>query len=182
MSTVLWLLAILGALGAFDTLYFHEWRGRLASRGGAIRTELALHAGRDFVYTAIFGTLPWLEWRGDWSAALCALIVTEVVVTFTDFVVEDRVRRPLGGVYPGERVMHAAMAVVYGAMLGALVPVLRVWFDAPTAMARTSVTSPLGLRVGLTLATCGIFVSGVRDLLAACAAPGSAWPWEGSHA
>ena len=29
MATALWLLAIQGAVGAFDTLYFHEWRARL---------------------------------------------------------------------------------------------------------------------------------------------------------
>ena len=29
MTTALWLLAIQGLIGAFDTLYFHEWRARL---------------------------------------------------------------------------------------------------------------------------------------------------------
>lgn len=33
ISTALWLLAIQGAIGAFDTLYYHEWRARLPALG-----------------------------------------------------------------------------------------------------------------------------------------------------
>ena len=33
MTTALWLLAIQGAMGAFDTLYYHEWRARLPAAG-----------------------------------------------------------------------------------------------------------------------------------------------------
>jgi hypothetical protein len=176
MTVVLWLLAVQGLLGAFDTLYFHEWQARLPARGGGIRVELALHAVRDFVYAVIFATLPWFEWRGVWSLALITLLAIEIVVTFTDFVVEDRVRHPLGGVHPGERVMHGAMAIVYGAMLASLVPVLGRWLHDPTGIVALS-HAPLGLRLSLTVAGGTILVSGVRDLLAACAVPHSEWPW-----
>jgi len=33
MIVALWLLAIQGIIGAFDTLYYHEWRARLPARG-----------------------------------------------------------------------------------------------------------------------------------------------------
>ena len=58
IPTALWLLAIQGAIGAFDTLYYHEWRARLPARGSIAAPELRLHAARDFLYTVIFGTLP----------------------------------------------------------------------------------------------------------------------------
>jgi hypothetical protein len=29
MTIALWLLAIQGVIGAFDTIYYHEWRARL---------------------------------------------------------------------------------------------------------------------------------------------------------
>ena len=29
MTIVLWLLAVQGAIGAFDTLYYHEWHAQL---------------------------------------------------------------------------------------------------------------------------------------------------------
>ena len=96
MSTALWLLAIQGALGAFDTLYYHEWRARLPGGVPGTRPELMLHAVRDFFYALLFGSLPWVAWRGAWAAVLAVIIVTEIGITLADFVVEDRVRKPLG--------------------------------------------------------------------------------------
>ena len=40
MTTALWLLAIQGIIGAFDTLYYHEWRARLAAGGSGTAPEL----------------------------------------------------------------------------------------------------------------------------------------------
>jgi hypothetical protein len=57
-------------------------------------------------------------WEGLAAWALAALLLAEIAITLRDFVVEDTVRRPLGGVYPGERVMHAVMGIVYGAAYG----------------------------------------------------------------
>ena len=44
MLTALWLLAIQGIIGAFDTLYYHEWRAKLPALGALARSELRLHA------------------------------------------------------------------------------------------------------------------------------------------
>src|SRR5215475_9086450 len=49
MTTALWLLVIQGIIGAFDTLYYHEWRARLPARGSGTAPELKLHAARDFL-------------------------------------------------------------------------------------------------------------------------------------
>ena len=50
MNTVLWLLAVQGALGAFDTLYYHEWRARLPAGVPGTRhvgqTHVQLRRGR----------------------------------------------------------------------------------------------------------------------------------------
>jgi len=58
MKTALWLLGTLGLLGAFDTIYFHEIRGQLPAHLPGLSPELTLHAGRSFIYVAVFGTLP----------------------------------------------------------------------------------------------------------------------------
>ena len=58
-----------------------------------------------------------MAWQGGWALVLAALLAAEIILTLTDFVVEDAVRSTFGGVYPGERVMHAVMGLVYGAML-----------------------------------------------------------------
>src|SRR5262245_39032272 len=117
MTWALWLLMLQGILGALDTLYYHEWRTRLVAYSPRTAPELRLHAARDGIYAIIMSTLPWLAWQGGWALVLAALLVAEIILTLTDFVVEDTVRRFLGGVYPGERIMHAVMGIMYGAML-----------------------------------------------------------------
>ena len=58
MAVVLWLLALQGVIGAFDTAYYHEWRARLPGLGLQAASELRLHAARDALYAVIFATLP----------------------------------------------------------------------------------------------------------------------------
>jgi hypothetical protein len=176
LITALWLLAVQGAIGAFDTFYYHEWRARLPALPGA-RPELRLHAARALIYGALFAMLPRVEWRGAWAYALGALLAAEVCITLRDFVVEDRVRAPLGGVFAGERVTHALMAVVYGAMLANLLPALDAWRRETTALAPHSPPVPRGLVWLLTLMALGVTASGVRDACAALGLPRSAWPW-----
>jgi hypothetical protein len=176
MTTVFWLLAVQGTIGAFDTLYYHEWRARLPGRGSAA-PELKLHAVRDFLYAVLFGTLPWLAWQGLWVVVLVVVLLTEIVLTLADFVVEIRVRKPIGDVYAGERVTHAVMGILYGAMVAHLLPVLGHWWSLPTALAPTAVAAPELLRWALTVMAVGVFLSGVRDLYAALGLPHGGWPW-----
>jgi hypothetical protein len=178
MKMVLYLLASVAVLGASDTLYFHEWRARLPGMGKEARDELRLHAFRDFVYAILFGTLPWFAWQGAWAALLAILLIVETVLTMWDFIVEDWIRKPLGGVYPGERVMHGIMGIVYGAMLAFIVPVMMDWWRAPSALSFDPVpVSPI-LRQVMNILALGVFLSGVRDFCAAYEVPGSAWPWK----
>ncbi len=177
MKIVLVLLTAQALLGAFDTLYFHEWRARLVARVPTTTDELRLHAVRDFVYAVLFATLPVLAWQGAWTFVLVVLLVLEIVVTMGDFIVEERVRRPLGGVFPGERVTHALMGIVYGAMLGYFVPILHDWSSAPTGFVAYPVPIPVAFAIMLFVMAGGVFVSGVRDLYALLELPQSRWPW-----
>ena len=177
MTVALWLLAIQGALGAFDTLYYHEWRARLPARGAQCASELRLHAARDVFYAVLFGTLPWLAWHGAWAWALIGVLVAEIVLTLTDFVVESIVRKPLGDVYAGERVTHAVMGILYGAMIASLIPVLIEWLRQPTGLVIASPDVPDVVRWTLLVMAAGVFVSGVRDAYAALGLPHGAWPW-----
>ena len=178
MTIVLWLLAIQGMIGAFDTVYYHEWRARLPARGRAAAPELMLHASRDFLYAVLFGTLPWLAWRGSYAAVLVAIMVAEIVLTLWDFVVEIRVRRALGDVYGGERVTHAIMGILYGSMLACLVPNLLLWWNMPTGLVVLPTPIPEGLKWILTVMAGGVLLSGIRDLYSACGLPGGDWPWK----
>src|SRR5205809_133519 len=56
VTAALRVLMVLGMLGAFDTIYYHEFRLRLPSNPLA-RKELRLHAARDFSYCIVFASL-----------------------------------------------------------------------------------------------------------------------------
>ena len=182
MTTALWLLAIQGIIGAFDTLYYHEWRARLTSGGSGTAPELKLHAARDFLYAALFGALPWLEWQGLWAVVLAVVLLMEIVLTLADFVVERRVRKPMGDVYGGERVTHAVMGIIYGAMLANLLPELWRWLLLPTALAPTETAVSEPLRWSLAVMAIGVFLSGARDFYAALGLPHGGWPWKAEKA
>ena len=176
MIIALWLLAIQGVIGAFDTLYYHEWRAKLPAQGAQAALELKLHAARDFFYAILFATLPWMAWHGRWVILLIAILVAEILLTLSDFIVEATARKPLGDVYPGERVTHAIMGILYGAMIAMLMPSLIHWWSQPTALvALTGV--PEVLRWSLTVMAGGVAASGMRDLYAALALPHGSWPW-----
>jgi len=177
MIVALWLLAIQGIIGAFDTLYYHEWRARLPARGALSVAELKLHAARDFFYAVLFSTLPWLAWHGRWVLVLVGVLIAEIILTLRDFVVEIRVRKPLGDVYAGERVTHAVMGILYGAMIASLIPILMEWWRLPTALMPASLAVPDALRWGLVMMAVGVLVSGLRDLYAAYELPYAGWPW-----
>ena len=176
MTTALWMLAVQGVIGAFDTLYYHEWKARLPAQGRLAAPELKLHAARDFFYAVLFGSLPWVAWQGAWVWALFAVIVAEIILTLWDFVVEVAVRKPLGDVYAGERVTHAVMGILYGAMIAHLLPVINTWKSLPTELAIRPIEDPL-LKWSLTVMAAGVLASGIRDLYAAMELPGGAWPW-----
>lgn len=178
MTIALWLLFVQGLIGAFDTLYYHEWRARLPARSPQTAPELKLHALRDFLYAALFGTLPWISWQGLWAAVLAAVLLAEIILTLSDFVVEIRVRKSFGDVYPGERVTHAIMGILYGAMIANLLPTLQDWWLSPTTFSFAPAKIPETLRWILSVMATGVFLSGIRDFYAALEMPYGSLPWD----
>ncbi len=178
MTTVVWLLSIQGIIGAFDTLYYHEWQARLPARGRHAAPELKLHASRDFFYTIIFITLPWLAWHGVWAYVLGLIFLVEIFITLWDFVVEKTVRKPLGDLFSGERVTHGIMGILYGALLANLVPVMWEWSALPSNLVVTKYAIPSFLYGAVITMGIGVFISGVRDLYAAFEFPYSNFPWQ----
>ncbi|MEW5882683.1 MAG: hypothetical protein AB1725_00470 [Armatimonadota bacterium] len=158
MEVAIWLLLVQATLGAFDTVYYHEYRLRLP-HGEHTTLELRLHAARDFAYAVIIGTLGFVTWQGAWAWVLAALLLGEIVITLWDFIEEDKVRK----LPPGERATHAIMGIVYGAFLAYLVPEMIQWAQAPTGFGASYHGIPAWI---LSCIAAGVFVSGVRDLLA----------------
>jgi hypothetical protein len=178
VKIALLLLGLQGLIGAFDTIYYHEWKARLPARGRLAAGELRLHAARDFFYGVLFGTLPWVTCKGAWTLVLVGAICAEIVLTLWDFVIEIAVRRDLGDVYAGERVTHAVMGILYGGMLATLTPTLASWWGSGTALATEPAPVSQMARIALSTMGVGVVVSGLRDLYAAFGLPGGGWPWQ----
>ena len=158
MIPALYLLLAQGLMGAFDTLWFHEYRHQLP-RNASAKIELRLHAARDFAYAVVFGSLGWVAWHGAWAWLFTGILLFEIGITLWDFVEEDLTRR----LPPGERIMHTIMAIVYGAFLAFLIPQVMSWMQHPTALA--------GVNHGLlswilSAFAMGVFLSGIRDIVA----------------
>src|SRR5260370_16761491 len=58
VKIALYLLGVQGLIGAFDTLYYHEWKARLPARRRRAARELALHAAPAFPYAVLFISSP----------------------------------------------------------------------------------------------------------------------------
>ena len=158
MLTALYLLLLQGLLGAFDTLWYHEYKQQLP-RDVTAKTELRLHASRDFAYAAVFGSLGWVLWHGRWSWLFIAILLFEIGITLWDFVEEDLTRR----LPAGERIMHTIMAIVYGAFLASLIPHVVDWSKRPTALMPVH----YGLLSWILSAfAMGVLLSGIRDIYA----------------
>ena len=158
MRTAIWLLLLQASLGAFDTLYYHEYRLQLA-HSSHTRLELRLHAARDFAYAIIIGSLGFVTWHGGFAWVLLALLLGEICITLWDFIEEDKIRR----LPAGERAMHAIMGIVYGAFLAFLIPQMITWATLATGFGHSYHGFPAWM---LLLLAAGVFVSGVRDLMA----------------
>lgn len=152
------LMAAQGCLGAFDTVYHHELTEALPQRDTA-RTELAIHAMRAALYSALFIGLSSWQFHGWWAMAVIVVFAVEIGLTLWDFVVEDRTR-----LLPAtERVTHTALAINGGAFLALLALDVPAWLAQPTAL----VWHPNGL-LGAFLALCGagVGISAVSDAFA----------------
>ena len=158
MRTAIWLLLLQASLGAFDTLYYHEYKLKLP-HGDHTRLELRLHATRDFAYAIIIGSLGFLTWNGGFAAILLALLAAEIVITLWDFIEEDKIRR----LPAGERAMHAVMGIVYGAFLAFLIPQMIAWSRLASGFGASYHGFPAWM---LLVLAAGVFASGIRDLFA----------------
>ena len=158
MELVLSLLVVQGVMGAFDNFWHHEITEALPSKPSA-RGELALHTIREFLYGLIFLSLAWSQSHGLFAWLLAAMLVTEVVVTLWDFIVEDLTRK----LPKLERIVHTLLAMNYGAVLVVLIPIMWGWSLEPTAV----VSAQYGLLSWImTLYAVGILAWAVRDGIA----------------
>jgi hypothetical protein len=116
MTTAFYLLLLIGHLGAFDVLYFHGHRCRLAERPEC-RREVLWHTLRHAVYAGQFVAVANLRFHGAALWLLVALYAADVFVAWADVWAETTSRKPQGGLPRGEYLMHVVLSVLVGAYL-----------------------------------------------------------------
>jgi uncharacterized protein (TIGR01777 family) len=159
MDLCISLLVVQACLGAFDTLYHHEFSVALPHQRTAQR-ELQIHAVRALLYAVVFVGLAWFEWGGVWGLVLIGIVLIEVVLTLWDFVIEDGSRL----LPASERITHTLLAINGGAAFVLLAMTVPEW------IARTTLMYPVdyGWRsLFLSVGAVGVAISGVRDGFAA---------------
>jgi uncharacterized protein len=159
MSTILALLTAQALLGAFDHLWNHEINERLPSKRSAAG-EVALHSARDLIYALIYLQLGWFEPHGIWAAVLAATLGIEILITLTDFVVEDRTRR----LPPGERILHTVLAINFGMFLITFAATIKEWWQLPSGFDAVTHGTYTDLFTFFALGACAF---GIRNALAA---------------
>jgi len=115
-------------MGAYDTLYHHEFKAMLPWTEKA-STELMIHGVRNIFYAVIFMSLALGEWHGIFAVLFGVILIVEILLTLWDFVVEDQTR-----MLPAtERITHTLLAINYGVILAFLVPILIAWSKKDSA-------------------------------------------------
>ena len=130
MEILLILLSIQGFIGAYDSIYHHDFKERLSLKSTA-KNELKIHSIRSVLYSIVFLSFGWMEWHGWLALVFVAILVIELILTLWDFVEEDRSR-----VLPAtERVTHTLLALNFGAIVALFVPGLLRWLDLSAGFA-----------------------------------------------
>lgn len=159
ITQTLWVLITLQiCMGAFDTLFHHEFTERLAWRPSQ-QHELQLHGVRNLFYCALFVGIGWFHFYGVFAWVVGVVLLIELCITLKDFVEEDMTRK----LPASERVTHTLLALNYGAILALLAPVLIAWAAQPSSITLVHYGWWTAL---LTIGGLGVSIFGVRDLLA----------------
>jgi hypothetical protein len=85
--------------------------------------------------------------------------------------------------HPGERRTHTIMAIVYGAVLANLIPVLVGWWRLPSGLVGDPPLVPLWLRLALSALAVGTLASAIGDAYAVGGFPSplARWHWRPGH-
>ena len=122
MQTLLLLLSVQGLIGAYDSIYHHDFKEKLSLKPSA-KEELKIHSIRSMLYSILFLSIAWIEWHGWLVLGFTLIILIELVLTLWDFVEEDRSR-----VLPAtERITHTILTLNFGAIIALFIPELIHW-------------------------------------------------------
>ena len=159
------LLLVLGVLGAADILFFHTLRQGIRKHPGA-RAELVTHFLRGPTYCLLFLVVPNLVLGGWAFAGLLLLLLVDLGISLADFWLEWESRRDLGGLPRGEYLLHVLLAMLFGALVAAILYEEGHRLGGATGIAWRREGAPLLLRVALGVMAPLVLWTGLADLRA----------------
>jgi hypothetical protein len=165
VAAATWILFCLGLLGAADILLYHTIAHGIRKLPDC-RRELLPHALRGPTYALLFVLLPNFSLHGAWYWALVSLLAFDVAISVWDFAVERGCRARLGGLPTGEYVLHAVMAMLFGALVAVVWIATQAWPQLPTGIVYAPAAVPDMLRRLLGLMALAVLVSGLQDVWA----------------
>jgi hypothetical protein len=119
-----------GVIGFLDVLINHELLSTLPARPECLAEE-RLHSAREFLFAALFASLAWAEWHGEFVWWIVALLAGELLVAACDVVVEGNVRQ----LPASERFLHLFLFVNLGILYTLSGQALIGWHALPDGLA-----------------------------------------------
>ncbi|HEX4620223.1 MAG TPA: hypothetical protein VH208_01535 [Myxococcaceae bacterium] len=164
MTAAFYLLLVIGNLGAFDVVYFHTWRCKLAQRPESHR-EVFWHTVRHSIYAMQFLWVANLRFHGWAIAFVGALYAADVVVAWSDVWEETGSRKAQGGLPRGEYFMHIVLSVLVGIYMACVAQA--IWADRllPSAVVFQPPPVPWVLRALMTVMGMTAVVVFIHDSL-----------------
>ena len=126
------LLALIahGLIGGADVIFNHEMIARIPAQANTGAEEI-LHSARELIFATLFSGLAWFEWHGLAAVFIAALLLTEVLISTVDTVLELDTR-----VLPvTERIAHVFLFVNMGIVVTLVGQALLAWGRLPSGIA-----------------------------------------------
>lgn len=120
MNWPLVVLVAAGTLGAIDVFYYHLYRLRLFSHSECTAEEFT-HLVRHVVFLALLALLASGSASPAVDRAILALFALDIANSAVDVLIERRSRAGLGGLVPGEYLVHVLSSAGMGAAIATYV-------------------------------------------------------------
>lgn len=166
MEAPTYILFVLGVLGATDILLYHSVSHGIRSHQDS-RWELVVHSLRGPTYAALFILVPNFAMQGGFFWLLMGILVFDLCISLADFVLEGRSRAFFGGLPTGEYVLHIILAMLFGALVTAILYGGGHWAAASTRFAYEPAAVPALVRGVMVVMAVMVLASGIMDAVAA---------------
>ena len=166
MEAAVYILFVLGCLGATDIAVYHSIAHGIRSHPDS-RAELVVHSLRGPTYASLFLLVPNFAMHGLFFWCLIGLFTVDVGISVWDFALERHSRQFFGGLPSGEYVLHIIIAMLFGGLVTAVFFGAGEWATLPTWIGYAPADVPTFLRGVMAVMAVLVFASGVQDGIAA---------------